>query len=458
MVKRRTVRHFSKRRRKSAGGDILHYKNKCPVCPNARMRRQKELFMATRERIYERFIEPFRKPCGEEVGIEAEFPLRMLNGAKPDRDEILAAFAQTEKAGYLPDKTSLDGNVISRSGADGTNLSFDTSYLNFEFSMHPTATLTQTVQDFYKAFALADGAFRSRGLAISGSALNKTALEYGDSMRIRREADEVHELEYRYLSAPERGVHPVFAAHPNFFTLISSLQMHLDTDLDRLPLVLNTLAKLDFIDLLLFANSPCRLGGLDWLDGRYYFYLHSAFTPLGLTGTPDTEYRSIEQIVDDYAQREYPCGDENIFSYHNAELSTFGTVEYRVTDTQPLGQELLPALFVYGLMKQPERAYEILSRIHGELYPQHTNSELCILAARADCVRMFETPAMRRALTELYELAVAGVSPDLRSRMLPLGDRIERLSSPAKELLAREARARSSFSLLQSPAAAACFG
>ena len=172
--------------------------------------------------VYEHFIKPFIGKMDRKVGIELEFPIQSEHENIPEMKDLLKILPTLCEQGFQPDYYSADEKVIWTKNKDEIYLSFDTSYLNFEFSLCPFSTVTDAEQAFRDYAQIVDKIMKKHHCHLCGKALNDQAVRGGESLRIVRRPNEICQMEYEYLK--EHGSDKVFThrQHPNFFTLISS--------------------------------------------------------------------------------------------------------------------------------------------------------------------------------------------------------------------------------------------
>lgn len=427
------------------------------------------------EIIYEHYIAPFQNKRGKKklLGLELEFPVRKLQNKKivrreenndEEKKKLKSILEKQMNQDFAAAEFSSDGYCIRAKNHAGTAMSFDSSYLNFEFSLVPAKSLNQVSQMFWPVFKKIQSSYEELGYEMAGSGLNYYAIREKDSLPISRRHNSPCYMEEQFLKQYQKETDPLFQIHPNFFTIISSIQTHFDCDIQDLPRLLNAMNRLDFINHLLFDNSLYQFYGKWYLSGRYFLYRKSGFTDLGLTGGSDEIYSNIEDIIKDYANRRLACQIRNgepaffspvsweeyyhssekkpersdicqIFSYKNSELSRFGTIEHRIMDTQPLCDSLLPSAWMYGLLNCLDETEEELGRIERDLFPGYGNTRLGDMAICADMHRFFLEKGMEERLARLYEIAQKGLGQNDRCFLLGLEDRIGGLQSPAmKEL------------------------
>lgn len=65
------------------------------------------------------------------------------------------------------------------------------------------------------------------------------------------------------------------AKYLDFYVRIASEQIHFNTTPQELPTLMRMLTYADLANMLLFSNSPARLGGLDYLCMRHRLYRSS---------------------------------------------------------------------------------------------------------------------------------------------------------------------------------------
>ena len=313
-----------------------------------------------------RFLTPFDTKTIGNIGVELEFPMLNMNKAAIDRgtaDGLLEHFVQN---GFEVEAKTTNGKPAFIYNADSDALSFDNSYNNFEFAMNYGANLCDIAERFYALYAEAQAFLLARGHTLTGMGTNP----YKAYIKQDHVSFPVYNMVDDFLHA-----YPAAHKYPDFPSYLSSVQTHLDVDFATLPRAATLFARLDFVRVALFSNSP------SWeqdncLCFRDFLWEGSAFPNIGKV---DEVYNSLEDIADSFLQRKmfnrirngvyevfapvtvadyfnnaaYGAeeGDINQFlSFRNIEITARGTLEIRSDCAQPVSQAFAPPAFSLGIM------------------------------------------------------------------------------------------------------------
>lgn len=408
------------------------------------------------------FIQKFKDKDKLYVGIEVEMPLIHL-----DRTPVETSFVWKiltllkNKFSFVMVRAVKEGIPYEAGCPAGDIFSFDTTYNTIEFSMNKERDLGITERRFYEyAEAIQDLAKRN-GYLLCGMGTNPYAL-YADAAPLNTPAMLAKsEFLKKYTSHHEGALFHAFCA---------STQTHVDASLEELPDVLNLLGRLHFADGLLFSNSMP-------LPVRVREQCPVLLTiPQGLTcfrdilwersEAPNTsafegEYRSLGEVAehlkklklfvvsdgrggfrpirptsfaDYFSDEKNPEKDIVCFrSLEPVAPSRYGTVEIRMTCTQPLNEIFVPAAFYTGIVQKQNIVSERLTQFFKE---NHISGSKAELRRRAVCgAYIADLKKIRKFLWELTAIAEEGLKERGygEERMLkPLKSRSDILMSPAK--------------------------
>lgn len=396
-----------------------------------------------------RFLEPIRKNKNNLVGLELEFPI--IGRLPSDAGMARRLFDGLKVCGWNGERLSITGEPLFITAPDGGRVAFDSSYHNIEFVTRPAPSMLTLRADFRAELEQVGGLLARDGYSVLGLGLFPNGPDGCQRVRTQ-EGDLLNEL-----LAPD-----------NFFLDISSEQLHLNCAVERLPLALNTFAMLDFIFILLFADSPDLSGKSAVICTRALDYLKSPFRKMGLVGSQRRDYVSPCDIMRDYALRhiyavrrdgklrllphsaplfKYFAGtaarEEDIFAFdsiRNLELSTHGTLEFRLNCSQRLDEAFAPSAFALGLFTMLEETNALMSEFYARAgEPDH---EALMSSAALGMGTGLDESALAKCCGALYKLSEKGLARrgfGEDALLAPARRRIETMISPAAEFM-RDAR------------------
>ncbi len=325
--------------------------------------------------IYDRFIAPFKNKKIGNIGVELEYPLINLDKKPVDEDFARGYLVYLTEKGFAVEDCDTFGNPAFVVNKDGDVISFDNSYNNIEFSMNYCGNLLEIKDRFLKLYNDASDYFGKRNYLIAGVGYNL----YKEYINQSHVSYPVYNMVDKYLHDNREGTHNI----PDFPAYLSSVQTHLDADMESMPRLADLFSKIDFAAAYIFSNSPCG----EYLCYRDYLWENSAFGKLSdNTGSYDKTFYDIDGVVESFKNRSVfnriRNGQYEIFkpqavkeyfnesnsddikqflSFKNIEITARGTIEVRSTCTQPLCDAFAPSVFYLGIAHNLEKAEEISS-------------------------------------------------------------------------------------------------
>ncbi|MBR5623829.1 glutamylcysteine synthetase [bacterium] len=436
------------------------------------------------EAIYKKYIAPTQKKRGEYIGIEIEMPIVNLSN-QPVIESVAHGMAEAFRKHFSFKVASKDSegepyNLIE--GKSGDSLSFDCSYSNLEFSMGKRRTIFEIKESFDKYYAYVAKYLKRHGHAVTGMGVNPNYnINHNYPIPSERYRMLLHYLRSYKNHVGEKGTR--FHARPDFGTFTSASQVQLDVDFANLIDTLNVFGLLEPYKILLFANSPSReypdllcsrnifweesmhgynkrnvglfnkaLKSVDDLvayikktsiycverDGKYFDFdpvpVSEYFKLDRLTGRYfDGKRYRVKTIVPQIEDIKY------LRTFKLEDLTYRGTVEYRSACCQPIKDSMTVAAFHTGLIEKLPDLKELLEKdnvIYGKGYDaanlQHRFSARK-LPSFADERKVKEQLLRILALSE-SGLQKRGFGEEVFLKAL--FERAEKLTNPAKELLA----------------------
>ncbi|WIW70825.1 hypothetical protein [Anaerosinus gibii] len=390
--------------------------------------------MDVRELLYRRFIAPMesKKNLINRIGMEFAYPLVCL-GNKSNKMIVKYLFEQLIKRGFMPlycDKKELIG-VEKKFTA---RIFLDASYNCLSIALAPIVAIHEADRTLQEVFKLFRTIVEEQALLIDQSI---HPLHY--SLPANFIADDEWMAKRKFI---EKYSPQDFSGRADFFAFITAIKTHLNFMPQEIPYAFTVLSKLDFAELFLFANSPIRTKQGWFRSAKYYYYTRSGLALAGLSGSMDQSFRSIQDVLLDYAQRglflrrrencqffipvrlgeyfkrsEYGAIEEDLdcfFSYKNTELEQIGTVKRQVSCVQPFSQTFVPVAFVRGIVAKLGQADELVKRFLRDNQITSSNNQLCEMAARG--VLIGSRNSLYEFLGGLWQLAIDS------ARMRGVGD------------------------------------
>ncbi|MDD3411552.1 MAG: hypothetical protein PHY12_12165 [Eubacteriales bacterium] len=409
--------------------------------------------------LYHYLIDGIQRNHRHHVGVELECPLVSEQGGAIDLSIVQPMFRALEPLGFQVTRRASDGSPLAAKDEAGHTLTFDTCYENVEFASASTPTLWDIYDRYRAVLAALQGALKP---------LRHCLVGVGYNPNIARTQPHNIESELTLAIAEYFREHPVnrhFAK--DFYCMVSSEQVHFNTTEQELPKIFEAFTRLDWLNILLFSDSPAHIDGQRYLCARNELYMRSAFRQIGLVGAQQLGPQSAMEIAQTYRdislfmrQRD---GHAQVFSpepvktyfdrpdaleedihcldlERNIVTTSYGTVEYRILCTQPFDQAFTPSAFNLGLRFQLEDALAC-ARAFDEKYHLPEPNERNRLASMG-VPEFAPREAIHRYASELLILASEGLKArgyGEEAMLRPLLERERLLDSPAAQLV-REAR------------------
>ncbi len=433
--------------------------------------------------IFDKYIEPTKKPKQDHIGVEIELPVVSLKGEPVDEGSVIEVSADfREKFGFAPSGSDDNGCVNSMTEQQsGDNLSFDCCYSNLELSFGKALTIGEINERFKTYYAYLQQQLSEKDLALTGMGINP-----GYAVNNNRPVpNERYRMLYHYLHSYRKYVSAIdmrFHEYPEFGTFTSASQVQLDVRYDELIQTLNVFSKLEPYKSVLFANSympeypdllcsrnmlwersmqgynPHNVGMfcqelksigelIEYIksqsiyctmrDGKYIDFepvtVREYFSAKKLSGEyfDGKSYRSIEfspQLDDIQYLRTFKFED----------LTFRGTIEYRSSCCQPVSEAMTVAAFHTGLAHQLDELEELLKSDTVIYSHGYSAKELADMLSRKELPAFIDKKALSQQLVKILDIAAKG----LKTRGLgeedflsPLYERALTLKSPAAKML-----------------------
>lgn len=382
--------------------------------------------------LYRRFIAPaerFGKHAPERVGAELEYPVVGARGEDARPEVMRRMLHDLTRRGFKPRRDADTGRIVGAQKDAVGAISFDTSYHNLEFSLAPKADIAALERAFISLRAEVEALLSPSGCVIAASGIHPR-FGFAAANFVPDAEAEAERAAIRAYAKKGRRV------RCDFFAFISSAQTHIEIAPADLPAAIHLFSALDFAEYYLFANSPLTVNDVFYACGRDYFYCDTMLRGAGLAGTLDRPFRSIDDLLDDYANRaiflrkrktweifaptplkEYFSGrahqalEEDLshfYSYRTVELKKQGTLERRTACTQASARTFAPAAFHLGVANNRDAAAEAVERFRRDQRVNVPNSALSAMAAKG--VRAWANPNRLDAfLREIVGVARAGL-------------------------------------------------
>lgn len=435
------------------------------------------------EAIYKKYIAPTQKKRGEYIGIEIEMPIINLS-KKPVEEAVAHKMAEAFRRHFSFKVAARDSegnpyNLINEKSGD--SLSFDCSYSNLEFSMGKRRTIFEIKESFDKYYAYVAKYLKRHSHTVTGMGINPHCdINHNYPIPSERYRMLLHYLRSYKEHLGEKGAH--FHKRPDFGTFTSASQVQLDVDYENLIDVLNVFGLLEPYKVLLFANSPSKEYP-NLLCSRNIFWEESMHgynkRNIGLFNKP---LRNIDDLVSYIKETSIYCAERDgkyfdfspipvkeYFNRGNVEgkyfdgkryrtksltpeigdikyLRTFkledltfrGTVEYRSACCQPIKDSMTIAAFHTGLLEKLPELKELLAKDRVIYGHGHDADSLQHLFSAKVLPEFVDQQKLRNQLLKILSLAESGLQKRGFGEeifLVPLFDRAERLSNPAKDML-----------------------
>jgi len=340
---------------------------------------------------------------------------------KPVESEFLGAMLELlqDAFGFRPTEFTMEGFPVKAVNENGDVFSFETSFNTLEFSMGQKKSIIEVADHFYLYLRALKKLEKRYNHLICGMGINPYA-QYADS---------------RPLNTPsmlaKSEFMKTFTTHldsESFHTFSASTQTHIEVKLPKLPVFLNLLEKLSFVDAMLFANSlPFPYQEPEWkakLPSTLQREMHKPdlcfrdtlwrLCEAPNTAALDRTYGSVDDIAaylmelkvfivgdgrgglqpirpvkfSDYFQ-DGRKPEEDIAYFRSlapAAVSKYGTIEIRQTCTQPLSKVFMPSAFYAGLVVDYQSASDLVDEFMRENGIQAAGSILRHKAAHQETI------------------------------------------------------------------------
>ncbi len=409
--------------------------------------------------LYRYLTDGIKKNRKNHVGVELEFPLVPIHPKPFDPCVAKALMQSMGPLRYKPFRFGKDGAPLAVKDADGNVLTFDTCLENVEFASQSAPSLWMPYRRFRETLEAEQDILQANGHCLLGVGFNPFLAKDRRPHLIEQELTMAIAEYFQHNRLKRRY-------YKDFFCVISSEQVHFNTTVEELPLIFELFTRLDWMNILLFADSPARLDGRQYTCVRNELYMRSAFKQIGLVGAQKLGLATAEEIAHSYEDiclfmrkrdgktqvfpptpvREYfqrpDALEEDIHSLdleRNIVTTSYGTVEYRILCSQPFGQAFTPSAFNLGLRTVLPEALA-LARDFDDRHAMPAPNERNRQASLGICGFSSTEDTLHYA-RELLALSRKGLKRRGygEERMLaPLEDRQTLLDSPASALIRME--------------------
>ena len=225
----------------------------------------------------------------------------------------------------------------------------------------------------------------------------------------------------------------------DFPAYLSSVQTHMDLNIEDLPFAYTLFSKLDFARAMLFSNSP-SFDKSKMICFRDVLWERSGFGKCSnITGKIDCEFETTDDIIDYFLTKDmfnvkregkyqlidpvnikeyfenpiYQAKEDDIaqyLSFKNVEITQRGTLEIRSDCQQPLGEGFSPVAFNLGILYNMDEAMDAVEGFLDEQKVRLSNSELRDKVIMGDdMTKVFDEDFLSDFLYDLVEIASDGL-------------------------------------------------
>ena len=380
--------------------------------------------------IYDSFLKPFESKKKGNVGCELEFPL--VNTKKKDIDVEVARGLLDYLIENYDFKTDIEENgvILFVTDKNGDCVSYDNSYNNIEFSMMYSDNLLNIKDRFDRLFDIVSRYFDKFSYKMVGLGTNPNK-KYITTNPV---PFSTYEMVAKFLKE-----HTDDGRISDFPAYLSSVQTHLDLNIDDLPFAYTLFAKLDFARCMLFSNSP-SFDKSKTICYRDSLWEESGFSKCrNITGKVDEEFETVDDIMEYFLKkdmfniirdgeyrlitpvniREYfenPSYDAKIediaqyLSFKTVEITQRGTLEVRGDCQQPIGEGFSPVAFNLGILYNMDEAMDAVEGFLSEQKVHLSNSDLRKMVSEGEnMTKVFEEDFLSDFLYDLVEIASDGL-------------------------------------------------
>ncbi len=433
------------------------------------------------EAIYNKYIAPTKLKKERYVGIEIEMPIVNLDKQPVDIEKVfdMSRNFQTEFSFDVCSEDDDHHANAMESPFTNDNLSFDCSYSNLELSMGKGKNIHELKERFDSYYTFINHYFEKYHYTLTGMGINP----YYNINENKPVPNERYRMLYHHLHTYKKykNERRIFHDYPEFGTYTSASQIQTDIFYHELIDVLNAFTKLEPYKVLLFANS-LHPDEAEYLCSRNMLWEYSmqGYNPHNI-GMFEEELGSIEElleyikstsiycvmrdgkyinfkptVIDDYLKRDKMEGeffDGNGYrrtefvpdiadlaylrSFKFEDLTFRGTIEFRSMCCQPIQDSMSIAAFHMGLIDNVGELAQILNE-DSVLYTHGYNAtELQKMMSKVELPEFVNREKLKGQLLRLIDLADRGLKKrgyGEEKYLLPLYDRAEKLSNPARDM------------------------
>lgn len=430
------------------------------------------------EIVRKRFITPLHRSRRNYVGIEFEYPVVHF-GNRPVDFEVMQDMAEAfiHKFGFEQAERDDEGRIFNaQKKENGDTLSFDCSFNTVELSFGIESDMNVLYSRFAGYYSFLEEYLLARDHSLTGMGINP-------NYRVNRNVP-IQNGRYRmlfhhlssYPAYPEKQCH----SYPNFGMFSCASQVQLDVDEENVIPALNTFAKLEPFNSLLFANSYFTDQGRHFYCSRDFLWSESmqGYNPHNF-GICATKLHSIDEIVryietesmyclerdgkyinfapitlrdyfrsdtirgeywngEKYEKIEFSPRPEDI-AYHRSykfeDLTFRGTIEFRSCCEQPVSDCMTVAAYFTGLMEELDDLKQLLDEDDSLYRHGYNTTELRSMVNSRGMPDFADKNRIKETLLAILDLAGKG----LKTRgfgeahfLDPLYERAETLENPAQ--------------------------
>ncbi len=380
--------------------------------------------------IYDSFLKPFESKKKGNVGCELEFPL--VNTKKKDVDVEVARGLLDCLIENYDFETDIEENgvILFVTDKNGDCVSYDNSYNNIEFSMMYSDNLLNIKDRFDRLFDIVSRYFDKFSYKMMGLGTNPNK-KYITANPV---PFSTYEMVAKFLKENTGD-----GKTSDFPAYLSSVQTHLDLNIDDLPFAYTLFAKLDFARCMLFSNSP-SFDKSKTICYRDSLWQESGFSKCrNITGKVDEEFESVDDIIEYFLKKDmfniirdgeyrlitpvnireyfenpsYDAKTEDIaqyLSFKTVEITQRGTLEVRGDCQQPIGEGFSPVAFNLGILYNMDEAMDAVEGFLSEQKVNLSNSDLRKMVSEGeDMTKVFEEDFLSDFLYDLIEIASDGL-------------------------------------------------
>jgi len=407
--------------------------------------------------IREQLINPYYKKDSSYIGVEIETYIVCLDKKCDTKTAICEVFQKlVDEYDFQVVIRGTDGNLVRvDNGVDG--ISCDYCYQLLEFSFGKAETIGEIAERFQKYYHIIMPLLKERGHMFTGMATNHFPIDYTEDKNFTMDPfySKVREYVREYTTHKD----PTY-----FYTMMASVQTHIDVNGEKLLSLYNLFNKLDFVRALLFANSLPN----ETREQNYIKYPDKLLCARDLiwdnqglpnTGLIDQEFHTMDELVEHISNLkvfiEVLDGDLHIFepitlneyfedstkeaiglscfrSFEHVVLNNNHVLEVRSDCTQPVCDAFAPVAFNVGIAYKMDEAADVLEDFLKRNDIQKTNSELRYMAITNQTIAKEEE--LKTFLMKLYQIAKKGLEErgyHEENFIKCLEERIENGMSPA---------------------------